>query len=38
MAALVKAVSGASGELSPAASDELAELRRHVELREKSLA
>jgi hypothetical protein len=38
MAALVKAVSGASGELSATASDELGELRRHVELREKSLA
>jgi hypothetical protein len=38
MDALVKAMADAPGELSAAASDELEELRRHVELREKSLA
>ncbi len=38
MSALVKAVSATSGELGAAASDELEELRRHVEQREKSLA
>jgi hypothetical protein len=37
MAALVKAV-GSGGELSAAARDELDELERHVELREKSLS
>jgi hypothetical protein len=38
MAALVKAVQASGGELSAAARDELEELERHVELREKSLA
>lgn len=38
MAALVKAVGASGGELSAAARDELDELQRHVELREKSLS
>ncbi len=38
MAALVKALAAAPGELGGAAGDELDELRRHVEAREKSLA
>lgn len=38
MAALAKAVAAAPGELSAAARDELEELEKHVELREKSLA
>ncbi|MBZ0236336.1 MAG: hypothetical protein K8M05_28670 [Deltaproteobacteria bacterium] len=38
MGALVKAVGAAPGELSATASDEVDELRRHVEHREKSLS
>lgn len=38
MASVVRACAAAPGELSAAASDELDELKRHVELREKSLA
>jgi len=36
--ALVTAVGAAPGELSAAATDELDELRKHVEHREKSLS